>query len=319
VKDKYLGSAFFDASASAFIMPDLLSRLSHKKKEPDPKLVAADNDNATRNPGFPVSNRHQGAALGPEWLAKSKLLDDVPMAVKGSTGSLLIHYEQVIYDMKEGTGGSWITVGDTSSYLHAKDIQSMTAITTVASPNAYTEQDYPLHVRTSNDKIIACDFLISATGVYPCSDFVGPEFIRGQSLASVAPAAAPVHYSRSDRGHTGADGTHTQHITSRENEDGALIVNEMLQTSVKGVYAAGDCCLYQPATAVDQGMDTDVSPTSIGVSDINNALAGKHWFQMKLWTQARSTGIYAALWTARFLGRGLFFRNIRSCDKILRT
>ncbi|XP_044268607.1 pyridine nucleotide-disulfide oxidoreductase domain-containing protein 1 [Tribolium madens] len=60
----------------------------------------------------------------------------------------------------------------------------------------------------------------------------------------------------------------TSHEFARS-EDGGLQVNEFMQTSLKDVYAAGDICTasWPPA---------------------------KHWFQMKLWTQARQMGCYAA-------------------------
>ncbi|VEN42060.1 unnamed protein product [Callosobruchus maculatus] len=52
-------------------------------------------------------------------------------------------------------------------------------------------------------------------------------------------------------------------------EDGGIQVNEFMQTSLPFIYAAGDVC------------------------NCNWQLA-KHWFQMKLWTQARQMGSYAA-------------------------
>ncbi|KAK4880389.1 hypothetical protein RN001_008535 [Aquatica leii] len=52
-------------------------------------------------------------------------------------------------------------------------------------------------------------------------------------------------------------------------EDGGISVNEFLQSTVKNIYAAGDVC----------------SP---------NWVFAKHWFPMKLWTQARQMGCYAA-------------------------
>lgn len=68
--------------------------------------------------------------------------------------------------------------------------------------------------------------------------------------------------------------------------DGCLVVNDMMETSVPGVFSAGDCCSFQGKNASDL------------------------YFQMKLWTQvciaiqvcvaniipcqARSMGVYAA-------------------------
>jgi NAD(P)H-nitrite reductase large subunit len=46
--------------------------------------------------------------------------------------------------------------------------------------------------------------------------------------------------------------------------DGSLVVDDFMMTAVKDVYAAGDCCSYQP-----QHPDEETSL----------------WFQMKLWTQ----------------------------------
>jgi len=53
--------------------------------------------------------------------------------------------------------------------------------------------------------------------------------------------------------------------------DGGLSVDRCLQTSAKGVYAAGDAC------CACWGAETP-----------------PHWFQMRLWSQARAMGVYAA-------------------------
>ncbi|GAB6020145.1 Pyridine nucleotide-disulfide oxidoreductase domain-containing protein 1 [Chamberlinius hualienensis] len=52
-------------------------------------------------------------------------------------------------------------------------------------------------------------------------------------------------------------------------EDGGIIVNEHMQSSEPDIYAAGDACTAGWKKA-------------------------EHWFQMRLWTQARHTGAYAA-------------------------
>ena len=51
--------------------------------------------------------------------------------------------------------------------------------------------------------------------------------------------------------------------------DKAIKVNEQMETNIKDIYAAGDVCHV-------------------------NWKSAKHWFQMRLWTQARQMGMYAA-------------------------
>ncbi|KAJ3655268.1 hypothetical protein Zmor_014404 [Zophobas morio] len=55
----------------------------------------------------------------------------------------------------------------------------------------------------------------------------------------------------------------------KKSEDGGIQINEFMQTSLQDIYAAGDLCNASWPLA-------------------------KHWFQMKLWTQARQMGCYAA-------------------------
>ncbi|GMH33744.1 hypothetical protein BSKO_01578 [Bryopsis sp. KO-2023] len=89
---------------------------------------------------------------------------------------------------------------------------------------------YPISVRLSNGNSHEVDFVISAIGVDVVMDWV-PEAVERAS-------------------------------------DGGLKVDSKMETSVEGVFAAGDCCSF-----------TSHSP---------------HWFQMRLWTQARIMGTYAA-------------------------
>jgi len=92
--------------------------------------------------------------------------------------------------------------------------------------------DYKVSVKLTNDKIINCDFVVSATGVIP-----NGELIKIDNLAL--------------------------------DDNKAIIVNDQMETNIKGIYAAGDVC----------------SCLSWNHSDL--------WFQMRLWTQARQMGHYA--------------------------
>ncbi|XP_020373590.1 pyridine nucleotide-disulfide oxidoreductase domain-containing protein 1 [Rhincodon typus] len=95
------------------------------------------------------------------------------------------------------------------------------------------DESWPVYVQLTNGKIYGSDLIVSATGVIPNAE----PFISDNPL-DVA-------------------------------EDGGLIVNEMMHTSIPDIFAAGDVCT---------------------VSWKPRAL----WQQMRLWTQARQMGYYAA-------------------------
>uniref|UniRef100_A0A1B0AH67 Pyridine nucleotide-disulfide oxidoreductase domain-containing protein 1 n=1 Tax=Glossina pallidipes TaxID=7398 RepID=A0A1B0AH67_GLOPL len=87
-------------------------------------------------------------------------------------------------------------------------------------------------VTLSTGQQIKCDFLVSATGVNPRLDFV------------------------------------SEPALDINDDDGGIKVDEMMQTSIPFIYAAGDVCTASwPST--------------------------DHWFQMRLWTQARQMGSMA--------------------------
>ncbi|XP_044727833.1 pyridine nucleotide-disulfide oxidoreductase domain-containing protein 1 [Chrysoperla carnea] len=93
-------------------------------------------------------------------------------------------------------------------------------------------EEWPLSVRLTNGTCVECDLIVSATGVLPCSNIKTDQELK---LAA----------------------------------DGGIEVNGQMETSISGVYAAGDVC-----TA--------------------NWEHAKHWFQMRLWSQARQMASYAA-------------------------
>lgn len=70
---------------------------------------------------------------------------------------------------------------------------------------------------------------------------------------------------------------------SRSVDDHGLIVDAHMETSVKNVYAAGDACSMADHSGRGGGIDENLS-----------SLSRKHWFQMRLWSQAHAQGIYAA-------------------------
>ncbi|XP_031622915.1 pyridine nucleotide-disulfide oxidoreductase domain-containing protein 1 [Contarinia nasturtii] len=98
--------------------------------------------------------------------------------------------------------------------------------------NPICDDQFPVQVTLENDTILDCDFVVSATGVLPNLNFtmIGEQFRFGP--------------------------------------DGGIFVNELMESSVSNIYAAGDVCYA--------GWDWT-----------------NHWFQMRLWTQARQMGAMA--------------------------
>lgn len=94
-------------------------------------------------------------------------------------------------------------------------------------------KDHVVKVELTNGKVYECDFVISATGVIPNSNF---DIIDGKTF---------------DIAH-----------------DGGIKVDWKMETNLTDIFAAGDVCT--------------VDWTS------------EHWFQMRLWSQARQMGMYAA-------------------------
>jgi pyridine nucleotide-disulfide oxidoreductase domain-containing protein 1 len=97
--------------------------------------------------------------------------------------------------------------------------------------NNIDDSSHPIIVELTNNKRILSDFIISATGVNPSIDFKCDEEFK--------------------------IGT-----------DGGIVVDELMKTSVEGIYAAGDVCCA--------GWEKS-----------------KFWHQMRLWTQARQMGMMA--------------------------
>ncbi|XP_022167553.1 pyridine nucleotide-disulfide oxidoreductase domain-containing protein 1 isoform X2 [Myzus persicae] len=90
-----------------------------------------------------------------------------------------------------------------------------------------------VRIELTNGKVYECDFIVSATGVTPNSNFD----IRDGTSVDIA-------------------------------GDGGIKVDWKMETNLPDIFAAGDVCT--------------VDWTS------------EHWFQMRLWTQARQMGMYAA-------------------------
>ncbi|KAF0991066.1 hypothetical protein HZS_3625, partial [Henneguya salminicola] len=100
-------------------------------------------------------------------------------------------------------------------------------------------EDDKLNVTTTKGQTFTCDFLICAIGVVPNTDLTK---------------------------------TTTNKIIL--NQENAIMVDDNMRTSVKDIYAAGDC------------VSLNILPDDSSHPNL--------WFQMNLWTQAKHMGAYAA-------------------------
>ena len=142
--------------------------------------------------------------------------------------------------MGHAVGPAWTTSlpsgpsNDKGTFTIKRSVD-VVAITSTNEKNVKEENDnFPFHVTLSDGSTLSTDVVISVIGVEPAVEWV--------------PAQA-----------------------ERHPRDGGLVVNAAMETTMRGVFAAGDACTMTWAVT-----------------------ASPHWFQMRLWSQARAEGVYAA-------------------------
>lgn len=144
-------------------------------------------------------------------------------------------YEDNVAKSGAALGPDWHTIfnltGRNEQLPDAVSIHYETEIKSISIDEQRVKDDhgYPVYVELQNGRLIECDFIVSATGVKPNLNF-------------------NILDNRFDLG-----------------PDGGIFVNDLMETSIECIYAAGDICFA--------GWNWS-----------------KHWFQMRLWTQARQMG-----------------------------
>ena len=179
---------------------------------------------------------------------------------------------------EEGTQPKTIEQPSSSKTDHSRSTAHTAHTTTTKTPSAR-----PLSLLTTTGEVIECDFIVSATGVQPNTSFLQAQaYSTGSSekvgnnvlehgLEPVSEKSKIPHFvgsGCSDGSSDSSSGSIPIHTTA----EGYIIVDEKFRSSVQDVYAAGDCCSYQPSSEA----------------------RSKYFFQMRLWTQARLMGLYTA-------------------------
>uniref|UniRef100_UPI00358F0E13 pyridine nucleotide-disulfide oxidoreductase domain-containing protein 1 n=1 Tax=Myxine glutinosa TaxID=7769 RepID=UPI00358F0E13 len=210
IKDPSFGTTFFDSAAAEFFLPSLRNSSSPGASGPSRRTKYTTSPGSTAVMGK-LAGGMAGSALGPDWQEN--------LHMQGANDTRRVHIEfecEVEQICEQKPAGIAMRERDVG-------VQKQQAV----------EDSWSVYVKLSNGAVYGCDFIVSATGVRPCTQ----PFLEGNELIMA--------------------------------EDGGLLVDDHMKTSVPDVYAAGDVC--------------SVSWTR----DV-------HWFQMRLWTQARQMGAYAA-------------------------
>lgn len=176
---------------------------------------------------------------------------------------------------------------------------------------------YPLQVTLTNAKHYSCDYVVSATGVVPNTDYLGwtddntpvpsTEWSRGGAASA---RAAPEGDTAAGPGIEGSFECRAGifHLHS----DGGVMTSPALEALGRwpGKGVAQGMRQEQGPEAKDKSKTSSGQSKSPSLSVIPNVfVAGdcahttfdfsyeedaEHWFQMRLWSQARRMGIYAA-------------------------
>lgn len=191
-----------------------------------------------------------------------------------------------IYPSKQNTATSSATI--TADNINCETVGISNGISSSNSNNIHL---YPLLAKTNTGTIIGCDFIISATGVTPNivsnnnnNNNNSNDTHHGNNITTNNNCSAS-KISVTD--HDTVSGINDMQYIMEYDDEGYIVVDSNMRTSVRNVFAAGDCCSYQPnrnflsrhSNCSDQATTTNNNDNSNYISSQN------HFFQMRLWTQ----------------------------------
>ncbi|XP_067124737.1 pyridine nucleotide-disulfide oxidoreductase domain-containing protein 1 [Centruroides vittatus] len=141
IKDKSVGSTFFDPGVAEFFLPHLSEEKCPKRDNfiKHTKYIS-DSDQSTNFSNSP------GSALGPDWSSNILMKGDSP-----KMHDVHIEYSCEVEDIYER-----------NEFL-SKNIQE----TELKLNLSNDKRDWPIFVKLTNGKVYGCDFIVSATGVIP--------------------------------------------------------------------------------------------------------------------------------------------------------
>jgi pyridine nucleotide-disulfide oxidoreductase domain-containing protein 1 len=255
VKHGHIGDAFFDVDAAQFLLEELY-------REQDIGMSSKDEKKKENSGGDKTSN-------APDYNAQVEHSQQQQQQLQKQEKEVVVITERML---GHAVGPRWAsslqstTSSPSSSPNHIPlpahvTIESQAEIASIAY-TAIDEDDTTtphyhrsiLDIKLTNGAKYKADLVISAIGVDPAVDWV--------------------------------DGTVKRDVDRSNGGDGGLVVGPDMQTSIAGIYAAGDAAsIHFPPDNNDDEND---------YNDSGSQTMPRTWFQMRLWPQARSAGIHAA-------------------------
>ncbi len=257
VRDPYIGSPFFDATASGFLLEaepryntekEKIAEIAQASVEMGKKALIEASE--TRDAGSAL-----GSAVGPHLRKK---LAEIPHEHRDRPAPLSIYFERQVTALYDRVLDQWLpgleraTAAAAGAAVAGEEQEDerarMMSLLSVHNQSGASSHRFAVFIRSTQEgeeeeTVLDCDFLVAALGVKPNS--------------------------------------HGCEALQLDNE-GSILVNETMQTSDPNIYAAGDCCNYQKS-------EIFATEGEVGEAGLNHC-----WIQMRLWAQARVMGLYAA-------------------------
>eukprot|EP00753_Platysulcus_tardus_P022735 PLAT9950.1.p1 GENE.PLAT9950.1~~PLAT9950.1.p1 ORF type:complete len:546 (-),score=191.68 PLAT9950.1:139-1776(-) len=203
VKDDYIGNTFFDASASAFFLSSLRSDEEGKEEVEEGKKE----DDAEHGDGEPAGweeeaggdlDRLFGNAIGPQWV------EGIPAAEECKRKLNILHRLHITA-VRFSCEKEWTPCVSAEEMAAARAAADALGDAWTSSIDATSREGWPTLAWMSDGRVLGVDFILSATGVTPNS-----EWCRDVLECS---------------------------------DDGGIIVDDLMRTTAAPhIFAAGDVC-----------------------------------------------------------------------------
>jgi len=211
-----------------------------------------------------------GSSMGPAWVQslRSHAALENPGTSSYRLGGPILLETGVEVEALKGSGSDGRIGGLADGKWHSIRASSGLPISEAfAESEPKEEGQWPIFVKLTNGRVYGCDLVISATGAVPVTSML------------------PLPLSTLPADVKAADGIFHRNV------DGGLIVNDLMQTTGSPhVFAAGDAAsvLWPRASALFSNLNKGFQNV------LEPGAKVPLWFQMRLWSQARTQGEYAA-------------------------